>query len=394
MNRPDETPFDVIVVGNGLFGSAATRHLAERGLRVLLIGAPDHRPDRRETTESDWPSHRVYSSHNDAARLTRLQDRDTRWAAVTRRAVDGYRDLESASGISFYEDVGCLIVSRLGGDGISPDPLDVMRDTDVGFDFFDPGDRAWTERWPAIDFPETHYVAYESGPAGYLRPKRLIQAQNVLAERAGARQVVDTVVSIDRVEDTHVVSTADGQTFVAAKVLVTAGGFVNFNGLLPAPVDVRLKSEVIVLGEVSETDALALARFPTVKYLLDVDDLEAIYMTPPVQYEDGRWYIKMGANTRLDFDLTELADIQAWFNTDTDPEYLPIYEPALRALWPMVDFLSVRTQSCLITYSPDRIPVIDDLGDGLFIATAGNGGGAKGSDAWGEVAADLICRED
>jgi len=133
-----------------------------------------------------------------------------------------------------------------------------------------------------------------------------------------------------------------------------------------------------------------LATFPTVKYLIDVGDLEAIYMVPPVRYEDGRNYVKMGANTRLDRSLTDLADLQRWFNSETDDDYLPLYEPVLRSLWPAIDFVSVRTQPCVITYSNDEYPIIEHRGGGLFVATAGNGGGAKGSDAWGVLVADMI----
>jgi len=383
---------DVAIVGNGLFGAAATRHLAERGQRVVNVGAASSGPDIRQRNEPTWPSHRVYSSHNDAARLTRLQDRDPVWTAVTRRAVSRYRQLEQDSGVRFYHDVGCLIVSQPGGDGTSPDPLDMMAETGVDHDYFAPGDSSWKQHWPAIAFPTSHYVAFESSPAGFIRPKQLIRAQNVLAERAGATHVVDTVTSVQRHRIGHAVETADGRRIEAAKVLVCTGAFVNFNRLLPAPQPVSLKSEVIALGEVSPADALALRDFPTVKYLIDSDDLEGIYMVAPVRYQDGKHYIKMGANTRLDHPMTELSAIQQWFNADTDPAYLPLFEPELRRLWPDVDFVSVRTQSCVITYSPDRRPSIVDHGNGLYVATAGNGGGAKGSDAWGEIAADLVER--
>jgi sarcosine oxidase len=383
---------DIIVIGNGLFGSATTRHLAERGHDVLNIGAASSGPDVRGIPEAQWPTHRVYSSHNDAARLTRLQDRDPAWADVTARAVDGYRRLEEASGITFFHDVGCLIVSRPGGDGVSADPIEVMNETGVGFTFYEPGDPTWRGIWPSINFPDTHYVAFESSPAGYIQPKRLIAAQNTLAERAGAAFLVDTVSGISRTDDRFSVKTASGDTHRGAKVVVCAGAFTNFNGMLPEPAPVSLKSEVVILGEVTEADALSLADSPTVKYLIDVSDLESIYMVPPVRYEDGRYYIKMGANTSLDQPMTELDKIQEWFNSDTDPEYLPIFEPALRSLWPTVEFVSVRTQPCLITYSPDRVPIIEHQGDGLFVATAGNGGGAKGSDAWGERTAELVER--
>jgi len=394
------TSTEIVVVGNGLFGSAAVRHLAQRGRSVVCIGAASSGPDVRATTESNWHEHRVYASHNDAGRLTRLQDRDAAWAEVTARGVAAYRALEAESGIAFYHDVGCLIVSRPGGDGINADPLDIMNETGTEYVMHETGDLAWQQRWPEISFPPTHYVAFEPAPAGWIAPKRMIEAQNVVASRAGAQFIEDTVINVERhaVEGSsidasgtgHRVTTAGGLVVDAEQVLVAAGAFANFNGLLPEPVPTTLKSEVIVLGEVAPAAAEALARFPTVKYLCDPGDLEGIYMVPPIRYEDGRYYVKLGANTRLDQWMTELAEVQRWFNTDTDPDYLPIYEPVLRDLWPTVDFVSIRTQPCVITYTPDRFPLIDDLGGGLFVATAGNGGGAKGSDAWGADAAALM----
>lgn len=384
---------ETLVVGNGLFGSAAVRHLAEAGCDVVCIGAASSGPDIRGAAESSWPTHRVYASHNDAGRLTRLQDRDPAWAEVTARGVAAYRPLEAESGIPFFHDVGCLIVSRPGGDGINPDPLDIMHEVGTAHTYFAPGDTSWQERWPQISFPSTHYVAFEPSPAGYLQPKRMIAAQNVAAERAGARLIEDTVTSVERQEGGYRVATAAGLVFDAGQVLIAAGAFSNFNGLLPDPVPTTLKSEVIVLGEVTPADAEALGRFPTVKYLLDPGDLEGIYMVPPIEYEDGRHYVKLGANTRLDHWMTQHDEVQRWFNTDTDDDYLPIYEPVLRELWPAIDFVSVRTQPCVITYTADKFPLIDHLGEGLFVATAGNGGGAKGSDAWGAMAAAQLLEQ-
>ena len=380
---------EIVVIGNGLFGSAATRHLAEHGHQVLNIGAPPSGPDIREGVETQWPAHRVYSSHNDAARLTRLQDRDPAWAEVTARAVSGYRRLEERSGIDFFSDVGCLLSSRPGGDGVNPDPLEVMDQTGVGYDLYEPGDATWCQNWPAISFPDTHYVAYEGTPAGYIKPKRLIEAQNLLATRAGAAFVADTVTDVSPTGPMWRVETASGPVLETPKVVVCAGAFANFNHLLPSQAPVTLKTEAVILGEVTETDARVLAHYPTVKYLVDVGDLEGIYMVPPVQYENGRHYIKMGANTRLDEPVTNLNQLQRWFNTDTDNDYLPIYEPALRAIWPTTQFVSLQTQPCVITYSVDRYPIVAHLGNGLYVATAGNGGGAKGSDAWGERIARL-----
>ena len=373
---------DVIVVGRGMFGSAAARHAAERGAAVIAIGP---------TGPADGP-HRVYSSHDDAARLTRLQDRDERWAPVTARAVSAYPALEAASGVDFHRPVGCLIASRPGGDGRNPDPIAFLRDHDLTHESWEPGDRSWRDRWPELDLPASHAVAYEPGPAGYIRPKALIEAQEVLTARAGGALVDDTVVEVARPDDGFVVTTAGGRRLTAGRVIVATGAFANHLDVLPRPVDIELKTEVIILGEVTPDDSANLADYPTVKYLNDGTDLDAIYMTPPLRYPDGRHCIKMGANTRLDTRPTQLAEIHEWFESDPDADYLPLLEPALRALWPAVDFVSMQTKPCIVTYTPERYPLIDEIEPGLLVATAGNGGGAKGADAWGEMAAALALR--
>lgn len=372
---------DVVVVGRGLFGTAAARHLAQAGRAVVAIGpsAPGTGPDR------------VYSSHDDEARLTRRQDRDQRWAPVTARAIDAYPALEAASGIDFHRPVGCLIASRPGGDGRSPDPIAFLAEHELVHEAWTPGDRGWTGRWPLLDFPATHAVAYEPGPAGYIRPKRLIEAQEVLTERAGGSLVDDIVVAVQPADGGGFeVATAAGRRLRARQVVVATGAFANALDVLSTPVDISVKTEVIILGEVSPADAAELGDYPTVKYLNDGDDIDAIYMTPPVQYPDGRHCIKMGANTRLDSWPTELSEIQRWFESETDPQHLPLLEPALRSLWPEVEFLSMRTRPCIVTYTPDRFPLIEEVAPGLVVATAGNGGGAKGADAWGAMAAELL----
>ena len=59
--------------------------------------------------------------------------------------------------------------------------------------------------------------------------------------------------------------------------------------------------------------------------------------------------------------------------------------------WPGVGFVSFHTRPCLITYTADGVPAIEQVDDGLFLATGGNGTGAKSSDSWGLQAAELVC---
>ena len=71
--------YDVAVVGRGLIGAAAARHLAESGIKVVLIG-PDEPFDRRA---SSGP----FCSHPDEGRITRVAGRTAIWSQVAARSI-------------------------------------------------------------------------------------------------------------------------------------------------------------------------------------------------------------------------------------------------------------------------------------------------------------------
>ena len=93
--------FQYAIVGRGLTGAAAARHLAEQVPGVVLIG-PDE-PVERATHQG------VFGSHYDEGRITRTIDPDENWARLANRSIARYRDIEARSGVSFFSEKGCLI---------------------------------------------------------------------------------------------------------------------------------------------------------------------------------------------------------------------------------------------------------------------------------------------
>ena len=81
--------FRYAVVGRGLTGAAAARHLAEQVPDVVLIG-PDEPADRQ--THGG-----VFASHYDEGRITRTIDPDENWARLANRSIARYRDIEARS---------------------------------------------------------------------------------------------------------------------------------------------------------------------------------------------------------------------------------------------------------------------------------------------------------
>ena len=65
--------FDVIVIGKGLVGSAATKYLSASQKNVALIG-----PDE----PADYNNAIVFASHYDQARVQRLIGKDEAWTKL------------------------------------------------------------------------------------------------------------------------------------------------------------------------------------------------------------------------------------------------------------------------------------------------------------------------
>ena len=89
-----------IVVGRGLIGSAATRHLAETGDGIACVG-PDEPGDRAAHTG-------VFASHYDEGRMTRVVDPEPEWSITAKLSIERYRDLEARSGVRFFTPSGYL----------------------------------------------------------------------------------------------------------------------------------------------------------------------------------------------------------------------------------------------------------------------------------------------
>lgn len=139
--------YDYIVVGKGLMGAAAARHLSARSSSIALIG-PDEPPDRS--------SHMgVFGSHYDEGRITRILDPDRIWALFAQRSIARYRNLERRSGISYYDEVGHLAVGPRpeGAEDYVARLHAVAKELGVVYETYEAA--AWRERFP--------YLAFEAG---------------------------------------------------------------------------------------------------------------------------------------------------------------------------------------------------------------------------------------
>jgi sarcosine oxidase len=378
--------FDYLVIGKGLFGSAATRHLSQFSGNVAVIG-----PDE----PADAANHNgVFASHYDQGRIVSATGPDVVWNALDRLSISQYSTIEQGSGICFYTPNGLIRVCHRDA------PLANPQNRRKSYRYEDDGGIA---KWPQtavqqtyqLQFPDGYDIYVEGAPSGYINPRDMIRGQLALAQKAGATVIRETAVALHQ-HTTHLtITTQEGHSYEAKKMLIATGAYANCLDVLPRKLDIRIKSETIILARVPDSEAERLHNMPPVTYEVDSADLDGIYLLPPIRYPDGRNYLKMGCDTRADKFLHSFEEMSAWMTAGDSDVVKAAMQAAIEAIIPGINVTDWQTGRCLVTYTPQRKPFIDAVVPGrLYVAVAGNGTGAHPSDGIGRLAADLMVHDE
>jgi sarcosine oxidase len=363
----------IAVVGRGLIGSAAARHLALTGHDVVLIG-PDEPADKS--------SHRgVFASHYDQGRITRSLDPEGFWADVSRASIERYAEIESASGVRFFTGCGALMAGARGSDWLAR-VGDVRESRRIASRQM----RAAELRaaFPYLRLPDDSEAFYEPKGAGHVNPRRLVQAQGIAFTRAGGRIFPATVKSQRESKEGVVIRTDQGNVAVD-RALIAAGGFTN--ALLDMAMPLTIYARTVALIEVGSSEAARLAGMPSM--VLRLSGGRDPYLLPPIRYPDGKAYLKIGGDP-VDTVVKD-REVGDWFRSGGCAEAGSYLTELIREILPRLDIRSTRTDACVTVFSPTDRPVIERLSDRVAVATAGCGRGAKCSDELGRLGAEAVC---
>lgn len=372
--------FKSIVVGRGMMGAAAARYLALQGEGVAVIG-----PDE----PTDWSNHHgVFASHYDEARITRTIDSDPIWARLANRSIARYGEIAAESGIDFYSEVGCLIVGpkRGGQDPYVGQVEAAARQLGVAVEML--SDAALKSRFRYFDFGSDCEGVYEEKNAGYVNPRRLVEAQSLLAEKAGARVIRRTAVSVREEGGLAIVTTDDGAVYTAERVLVAAGGFSINENLVPRPLDLKVYGRTVAFFEILDDDLAAYAGMPSLIHQPD-DPTDHIYLLPPVRYPDGKTYLKIGGDPD-DLQLETEPEIRAWFRRGGRLTTCDHLRRIISDLVPTLADAPLSMAACVTSFTPENYPAIGFASDHIAVLTGGCGAAAKSSDEIGRLGAEFI----
>jgi len=359
--------YDVIVLGVGGVGSAATYHLARRGADVLGL------------ERFDVP-HQNGSSHGRTRLLQRLLDVDPATMALAERAHEGWRALETETDTDLLSETGSIAVAVDSDDPVASARRACERH-DLDYERLDGATLA--ERFPGYDFPDDADALYQPDGAVVASERGLVAHVAAALDHGGTVRARERVVDWSLTDDGVRVDT-DRETYGADRLVVTAGAWA-------ADAVDRL------------ADVVDPCRHATAWFAPDGDDGAggtaadsrlAEETLPPfvATVSDENYYgvpgtalpgMKFG---RADFRSTDPDDLAG----PTQADERPLREFARRYV-PGASGSTLRLNTGLVTKSPDGRFVLDTLAEGRVAVAAGlSGRGYKFAPALGEVLTDLV----
>ncbi|WAQ95661.1 MTOX-like protein [Mya arenaria] len=390
--------YDLCVVGAGMIGSAAAKYATRTpNTSVCLIGQSELK-NRADNGSGIW------GAHYDESRVVRASDPDPIWTHLARLSVGRFREIEERSGIQFFHEVGTLWVGE--GEYFCK-ATSVTYQEKTGVNVLNSNDLH--SKYPYLTFNSKDNGVLEKSHAGYLNPRKLVQAQIYLAQKNGCDYLDDIVKSVSRENTSNgtavmEVLTEKGKRVQCRKVLIATGAFTDFRSLLPGlKVQQNLITLTVTHAEITEEVAMSMLReMPCVLYsgyghpdwfpeFPRYDNgMTGFYMTPPIRYPDDRYYVKLGHfRDTLNHELKsarEVGDLYKYGNQDLGEKTVQFMKTLLKG----IPIKKWKSDSCVTACTPSGRPYIDMVHEQLGVAVGGNGFAAKSSDEIGRASAGMI----
>ncbi|MEV6544022.1 N-methyl-L-tryptophan oxidase [Streptomyces sp. NPDC051665] len=349
--HPNSRCHDAIVVGLGVHGSAALRHLAARGLDVLGL-------------EQFRLHHDVGSSHG-ATRMIRRAYPHPDWDALVDTAYQAWTELESASKTQLLDITGGLYAAPKD----RPDPLrgPGCREVDT---------EEAAQIFPGLQLPPG-FTAVHDPRAGIIDAQETLRAQLTLAERSGAH-IHDHAPVLGWEPDGDEVVVRTGKAVLRTRRLVLCTGpwtATHVPSLAPHLTVTRIVNAYFAADPAGPLGPSGLGSF-------SVDLPQGLLYGFPAT--DGRG-LKAGLDSGPSWD-PDAPRLQA-----TDDE-LALLAEALAQVVPGAGPVT-ESLTCLYTMTADRRFIVGEVPGApqVLVASACSGHGFKFGPAIGEALADLVC---
>lgn len=370
---------DVVVVGLGAMGSAATFQLARRGVDVLAI-------------DQFSPPHDLGSSHGETRITRQAIGEGEAYVPFVLRSHEIWREIEEEVGEALLVTCGALVVGPADNTAMHHGKPSFLGNTFAaarrfGIPHEDLPAGEIRARFPQFNLAGTERGYYEPG-GGFLRPERCIAAQIELAKRSGARIQVNERVLDVRPAAGSVQIVTDCDVYEASRVVLAAGAWMP--GLARESLaSLRLYRQVLFWFEATRPETYRPERCPVFIWMHGALSEDYFYGFPSL---DGGTSVKV-ASERYSAALArpDLVD-----RTVTEKEAAAMFSDHVSGRLTGVGSNCLRKSTCLYTVTPDRDFVIDAHPDSdrITLVSACSGHGFKHSAGIGERVAERLTGND
>jgi glycine/D-amino acid oxidase-like deaminating enzyme len=345
--------YDVAVIGAGVHGASVAFHLANRGVRTVVI---------ERTSPAGGPTGR-------SSAIVRAYYTNAFLAAVARDSIAMFRDFERHTRRDAgFRETGLLVLHPPEDEATVREVVPRLNDQGIPTDLLEP--QQVVAEWPAFDLDGIAIAAFEHD-AGYADPVLTTQGLLERARELGAEiRLGHDVTAIEREGSAWTVSTTDASV-AAQRVLIAAGPW---SGPLAAMVgaDLPLTVErhiVATFAWSDDTRVPAHGDLPNGYYFRPEGD--ELFLMGPLHPE---------SNVDPDaFDERVGTDEAERLGAAVVRRAPALRHATARGGW-----------ASLYDVSPDWQPVIGEIAPGVFLDAGTSGHGFKLAPALGAHIADLL----
>jgi len=345
--------YDVAVIGAGVHGASVAFHLANRGVRTVVV---------ERTSPAGGPTGR-------SSAIVRAYYTNAFLAAVARDSIAMFRDFERHTGRDAgFRETGLLVLHPPEDEATVREVVPRLNDQGIPTDLLEP--QQVVAAWPAFDLDGIAIAAFERD-AGYADPVLTTQGLLERARELGAEiRLGHRVTAIEPEGSAWTVSTTDASV-AAERVLIAAGPW---SAPLAAMVDADLpltveRHIVATFAWSDDTRVPAHGDLPNGYYFRPEGDelflMGPLHPEPNVDPDDFDERVGGDEAERLGAGVVRRA-------------------PALRHATARGGWAS------LYDVSPDWQPVIGEIAPGVVVDAGTSGHGFKLAPALGAHIADLL----
>jgi len=351
--------FDVIVLGTGGVGSAATFHAARRGLRVLGI-------DRFPGGHDQGSSHGLTR----IIRMAYFEHPD--YVPLLRRAYDLWDELSALAGCKLFHRTGLLQIGPMSGTVI-PGVLQSARQHQLPIEQLSNSDVH--DRFPGFSVPSGSEAVYEKN-AGFLLVELCVLKHLELAQSHGAQLVIGESVQGWHSNKGDIEVITDQSTYRTKRLIITAGAWTStLLHALGIPLTVRRKHLHWrrTTSDVYRNGSCFFYEMPTGYF----------YGFPQIDDRGIKVAEHSGGESVID-------PLKA--SRDIDPLDTRRIDEFLRVAMPQVSTTNTGHAVCFYTMSPDENFFVDQHPNHSNVAFAAglSGHGFKFASVLGETLVDLV----